>query len=450
MVNKCKFDSDIMDELSLLAEKNNTIDSEYYTKHDVKRGLRNNNGTGVLVGLTQVGDVSGYVLINGEKIPADGKLNYRGINIEDIVDSFQKENRFGFEEVSYLLLFGELPSEDNLRKFKEMLGSSMTLPDGFIEDMILRAPSNNIMNKLERSVLVSYSYDDNADDTSIKNVLRQSIELISNFPSMIAYGYQAKAHYYDKKSLFIHSPIPELSTAENILHLIRQDNNYTKDEAEILDLALVLHAEHGGGNNSTFAARVVTSTGTDTYSAIAAAVGSLKGPKHGGANAKVMEMIKNIKENIINWEDKSEIREYLRKILKKEAYDGSGLIYGIGHAIYTLSDPRAILLKKKAQELAAVKNRLDEYNLYENIEDMSKEIFAESGKMISANVDFYSGFVYDMLNIPAELYTPLFATARIAGWCAHRIEQLTSESKIIRPAYKNVKEFNQYLDMNNR
>ncbi|MEL7598221.1 MAG: citrate synthase, partial [Clostridiaceae bacterium] len=379
----------------------------------------------------------GYTMKNGQKIPDEGILTYRGIDVKEIVKDCQDNKRFGFEEVCYLLIFGELPNKDRLEEFKYLLGELRDLPDGFIEDMILKFPSNNIMNKLERSILVSYSFDSNPDETSIKNILRQSIELISRVPTMIAYGYQAKGHYYDDKSLFIHSPKAGLSTAENILHLIRPDNQYTKTEAELLDLALILHAEHGGGNNSAFATHVVSSTGTDTYSALAAAVGALKGPKHGGANIKVMNMIENIKENVANWENVNDLENYLIKMLKKEAFDRSGLIYGIGHAIYTLSDPRAVMLKEKALELAKEKNRVEEFNLYRNIEEIAIRIFRElKGRDdICANVDLYSGLVYDMLNIPSELYTPLFAAARMPGWCAHRIEQVASEPKIIRPAY---------------
>ncbi|MCY6356519.1 citrate/2-methylcitrate synthase [Clostridium sp. ZS2-4] len=446
------FAENILNELTDLAEKNNVIDSQFYKKYDVKRGLRNENGTGVLVGLTEVGNVHGYTMENGEKIPDKGMLTYRGIDVKEIVKDCYENKRFGFEEVCYLLIFGELPNKDRLEEFKYLLGELRGLPDGFIEDMILKFPSNNIMNKLERSILVSYSFDSNPDETSINNILRQSIELISRVPTMIAYGYQAKAHYYDNKSLFIHSPKAELSTAENILHLIRPDNQYTRTEAELLDLALILHAEHGGGNNSTFATHVVSSTGTDTYSALAAAVGALKGPKHGGANIKVMNMIENIKENVENWENVNELEDYLIKILKKEAFDRSGLIYGIGHAIYTLSDPRAVMLKEKALELAKEKNRIEEFNLYKNIEEIAIRIFRElkGREDICANVDLYSGLVYDMLNIPSELYTPLFAVARMSGWCAHRIEQVVSESKIIRPAYKNIKEKCQYTPFKER
>lgn len=446
------FAENILNELTGLAEKNNVIDSQFYKKYDVKRGLRNENGTGVLVGLTEVGNVHGYTIENGTKIPDKGILTYRGIDVKEIVKDCQDNKRFGFEEVCYLLIFGELPNKDRLEEFKYLLGELRALPDGFIEDMILKFPSNNIMNKLERSILVSYSFDSNPDETSIKNILRQSIELISRVPTMIAYGYQAKAHYYDNKSLFIHSPKAELSTAENILYLIRPDNQYTRTEAELLDLALILHAEHGGGNNSAFATHVVSSTGTDTYSALASAVGALKGPKHGGANIKVMNMIENIKENVKNWQDINELENYLIKILKKEAFDRSGLIYGIGHAIYTISDPRAVMLKEKALELAKEKNRIEEFNLYRNIEEIAIRIFRElkGREDICANVDLYSGLVYEMLNIPSELYTPLFAAARMPGWCAHRIEQVVSEPKIIRPAYKNIKEKCNYIPLEGR
>lgn len=446
-------DVEKLDKLASTAKENNHICQEFYDKYDVKRGLRNNNGTGVLVGLTKIGDVHGYILDEGEKVPIEGRLTYRGIDIREIVNGFQTEKRFGYEETCYLLLFGKLPDKTELKEFNELLGSSRTLPNGFIEDMILKTPSNDIMNKLQRSILVSYSYDSNPDDTSIKNVLKQSIELIARFPSMIAYGYQAKAHYYDGKSLYIHSPKCELGAAENILHMIRPDNKYTETEAELLDLAMVLHAEHGGGNNSAFATHVVSSTGTDTYSAIAAAVGSLKGPKHGGANIKVMEMMENLKHSISDWEDEDEVENFIRKILKKEAFDHSGLVYGMGHAIYTLSDPRAVLLREKALHLAVEKNKVKEYNLYKSVEKLTSGIFnagEKQKKVIAANVDFYSGFVYDMLNIPCELYTPIFAASRIAGWCAHRIEQLVSEPKIIRPAYKSVSVRKEYTPLSER
>jgi citrate synthase len=442
-----------LEKLSKIAEDNNIIEQAYYDKYNVKRGLRNENGTGVLVGLTKVGEVHGYVVNEGEKIPKEGKLNYRGIDVKDIVEGFLSENRFGFEETCFLLLFGKLPSKEQLEDFNELLGTLRPLPYGFTEDMILKAPSKDIMNKLQRSILVAYSYDANPDDTSVKNVLRQSIELIARFPIMIAYGYQAKAHYYHGKSLFLHAPDPALRTAENILHMIRPDNKYTKTEAELLDLAMVLHAEHGGGNNSAFSTHVVSSTGTDTYSAISTAVGALKGPKHGGANIKVMEMMDHIKENLTDWKDEAEIEGVLRKILRKDAFDKTGLIYGMGHAIYTISDPRATLLRERAKALAIEKNRMDEYRLYRNIEHITIKIFANHEKNprpIAANVDFYSGFVYDMLNIPRELFTPIFAASRVPGWCSHRIEQLVSEPRIIRPAYKNVSEVEEYVSLAER
>ncbi|AHM56838.1 citrate synthase GltA [Peptoclostridium acidaminophilum DSM 3953] len=443
----------LINKMAEAVEKTNRIPSDYYGMYNVKRGLRNENGTGVLVGLTQVGSVHGYVVDAGEIVPDEGALIYRGMDLKDVVQGFQKEKRHGFEEVCYLLLFGELPTQSQLDEFKKLLGELRVLPKSFTENMILKNPSKDIMNKLQRSILVSYSYDNNPDDISVKNLLRQSLELIARFPTIVAYGYQAKRHYHDNKSLFIHSPVPELGTAENLLYMIRPDNKYTEKEAELLDLSLVIHAEHGGGNNSAFATHVVSSTGTDTYSAIATAVGSLKGPKHGGANLKVLNMIDNIKENISSWSDKVEIKDYLRKILRKDAFDNTGLIYGMGHAVYTLSDPRAVLLKGKAYELAVEKGREEEFALYENIENLSIEAFKElkgPDAVICANVDFYSGFVYDMLNIPHELYTPLFATARVCGWCAHRIEQVVSDNKIMRPAYKSVMDMREYVELAKR
>ena len=434
-------------------EKVNYIDPEKFNRYNVKKGLRNSDGSGVLVGLTEIGEVHGYVLYEGERKEDEGRLVYRGIDVVDLVRGFQQENRFGFEEVCYLLLFGVLPNKAQLDEFVELLSELRDLPEGFTEDMILKAPSSDIMNKLARSVLVSYSYDENPDSVDARNLLRQSIELIAKFPTMVAYGYQAKSHYYGGKSLYIHNPRPDLSTAENILHLIRPDNKYTKTEAEILDLALVLHAEHGGGNNSTFAARVVSSTETDTYSAIAAAVGSLKGPKHGGANIKAMNMLENIKENVSDWNDEEEIRNYLTKIMDKQAFDNAGLIYGLGHAVYTLSDPRTTLLKEKAHQLAIEKGREKEFLFYETVEKIGPDVFCEkkgTSKNICANVDFYSGFVYDALGIPAELFTPLFAVARIVGWCAHRIEEVISNQKIIRPAYKSISKAKEYIPIDQR
>ena len=448
-----KIDKILLDELAHHAEQMNRIPLDLYQKYSVKRGLRNDDGTGVLVGLTEIGDVHGYIIDEGEIVSVEGRLEYRGINVNDIVAGFQLENRFGFEEVCYLLLFGALPTKEQLDQFTAILGENRALPDGFTENMILKAPSREIVNKLARSVLVCYSYDTNPDDVSLKNILRQSIELISRFSTMVAYGYQAKSHYFDQKSLFIHRPRHDLCTAENFLHLTRPDSKFSKLEAETLDLALVLHAEHGGGNNSTFTTHVVSSTGTDTYSAISAAVGSLKGPLHGGANLKVMEMMADIKEHVKDWKDEDEVKAYLVKILKKEAFDGKGLIYGVGHAVYTLSDPRAVLLKEKARELAGSKKLGEEFALYEMVARLSPEAFASvknSAKVISANVDFYSGFVYDMLGIPKELHTPIFCIARIAGWCAHRIEELISGGRIIRPAYRNIVRNKEYIPLKKR
>ncbi|MDA8235890.1 MAG: citrate/2-methylcitrate synthase [Clostridia bacterium] len=439
-----------INELSELAKQNNKIPAEYYNKYDVKKGLRNSNGTGVLVGLTEVGEVQGYVVENGEKVPSEGKLSYRGIDIFEIAHGFQKENRYGFEEVCYLLLFGELPNADKLTKFTETLGQFRALPEGFFQDMILKTPSRDIMNKLARSVLSAYSYDNNPDSIEINNVLRQSMELIARFPTMVAYCYQASEHLLKDKSLHIHKPKPELGTAENFLRMIRKNGKFTKMEADLLDLCLVLHAEHGGGNNSSFAVRVIGSTGTDTYSTIAAAVGSLKGPKHGGANIKVMQMLDNIKENINDWSDEEEIEKYLEKIILGEAFDKSGLIYGLGHAIYTTSDPRALLLKEKARDLAIEKKRVEEYNLYSVVEKLGPKVFdriKDNKKPLCINVDFYSGFVYNMLNIPQELSTPLFAISRIAGWSAHRLEELLSVNTIMRPAYKGVGNNKSYIPL---
>jgi citrate synthase len=415
----------LLENYSRKTEINNHIDISLYDRFDVKRGLRNSDGTGVLVGLTTVGNVHGYILDEKDKVPVPGQLFYRGYNLTELVNGFQKDGRFGFEETVFLLIFGELPKAGELKSFKKILGEKRNLPDHFAEDMILKAPSSNIMNKLARSVLASYSYDNNPDDLSTTNTLRQCLELIARFPTMVAYGYQAKRHYYDGESLFIHKPDPGLSTSENLLTMVRPDRGYTKLEAETLDLCLVIHAEHGGGNNSTFSIHVVSSTATDSYSAIAAAVGSLKGPKHGGANIKVYEMMQDLKRNVSDWLNESQVTEYLEKILQKKAFDGSGLIYGIGHAVYTLSDPRAELLRRKAEQLAAEKGREEELNLYLLVEKLTPGLFNKTkntNKVMAANVDYYSGFVYDMLNIPTDLYTPIFAVARIAGWCAHMVE----------------------------
>lgn len=439
--------------LSAMQETYQLLPGELYEKYNVQRGLRKKDGSGVMAGLTSIGDVKGYVFDDGEKIPCEGRLRYRGINVYDIVDACQKENRFGYEEVAYLLLTGKLPTKEQLDSFCAFLANSRELPDGFTEDMILKAPSADIMNKLARCVLASYSYDDNPDDTGLENIFRQSIELIARLPVMAAYGYQAKSHYHDGKSLYLHAPQKNLSTAENFLFMIRPDNKYTRLEAEILDLALILHAEHGGGNNSAFTTRVLSSSGTDTYSAIAAAIGSLKGPRHGGANAKVMGMIEDFKNNITDITDEKQIRDHIVKILKRETYDKSGLVYGMGHAIYTISDPRQKLLKAKAKELACELNMMDEFNLYDTIERLTPGLFAEickNDKAMCANVDMYSGFVYKMLNIPPELYTPIFAISRISGWCAHRIEEITVNKRIIRPAYKSVVSGKKYVSLTDR
>ena len=434
-------------------EQSYVIDKTLYDEYNVKRGLRNKDGSGVLTGLTRIGNVTGYIKEEEEIIPVEGKLRYRGIEINEIVNALNAENRLGFEEVAYLLLLAKLPTKDEISYFKQMISENLFLPDGFKENMILKAPSSDIMNKLARSVLALYSYDDNPDSLEIKNVLRQSIELIARFPSLIAYGYQAKSHYYDNLSLNLHLPKNNLSIAENFLRMIRSNKKYTELEAKVLDILLILHAEHGGGNNSAFTTHVVTSSDTDTYSAIAAAIGSLKGPKHGGANKKVMSMMDDIKANVNNWEDRKEVSEYILKILNKGAYDKTGLVYGIGHAVYTMSDPRAIILKGYAQELAKVNNREKEYNLYTIIEEETPGLFAEVrgvNKVLCANVDFYSGFVYNMLQIPPEVYTPIFAMSRITGWCAHRIEEIISGGRIIRPAYKSVEGKKEYIPLNQR
>lgn len=431
----------LVQRLALLAELNDPIAPELYQTYDVKRGLRYNDGRGVLVGLTQIGDVVGYEIKDDKKIAIPGKLLYRGYDVEELIRDTDSHDEFGFEQVIFLLLFGQLPTRTQLEEFQSYLSSRRTLPESFTEDMIMKAPSPDIMNKLARSVLASYSYDDKAEDVSLVNILRQCIDLIARFPVFAAYAYQAKRRHYDGKSMYIHNPLQELSTAENFLRLIRPDKQYTKLETSILDLALILHAEHGGGNNSSFSIHVVSSTDTDTYSAIAAAVGSLKGRRHGGANMKVMEMMDDIKANVKNWDSEKEIKEYLRKIIRKETFDRTGLIYGQGHAVYTISDPRAILLRDKAKKLAKEKNMLEEYNLYRSIEKLAPIVFSEeknSDKKICTNVDFYSGFVYTMLNIPRELYTPIFAISRVAGWAAHRLEEVVAGGRIYRPAYKNV------------
>jgi citrate synthase len=448
-----EFEKQHLDDLSKICIKSGTIAPEMYQKYSVKRGLRNADGTGVLVGLTRIGNVHGYILDENEKMPVDGRLSYRGIDVEEMVRGFQAEKRHGFHETIYLLLFGVLPTKEQLDHFNEMIYTCRELPEGFTENMILKAPSSNIMNKLARSVLACYSYDKNPDDICIRNVLRQCIEMIARFPTMVAYAYQAKRYYYDNKSLFIHKPQTGLSTAENLLYMIRPDSVFTALEAEILDLSLVVHAEHGGGNNSAFALHVVTSSDTDTYSALAAAVGSLKGPKHGGATIKVAGMMEDIKAGVKDWKDEDEVSRYLMKILHKEAFDHYGLIYGIGHAVYTLSDPRAMILREKAEKLSHEKSRIDEFDLYRLVEKTAKRVlpeFKKNPKPLATNVDFYSGFVYDMLNIPSELYTPIFAISRVAGWSAHRIEEIVSGGRIIRPAYKSVVRRSAYTPIEKR
>ncbi len=435
------------------ARQSSKITPDEYQKYNVKRGLRNADGTGVLVGLTNIGNVHGYILDEGESVPVPGKLSYRGIDVEALVKGFQADGRNGFEETAYLLMFGVLPNAAELDEFRQALDAVRELPAGFTENMILKAPSRDIMNKLARSVLVLYSYDSSADDVSIGNNLRQSVELMARFPVMTAYAFQAKAHYHEGQSLYLHNVRPGLSTAGQFLQLLRPDSSYSRLEEEVLDLCLVLHAEHGGGNNSAFTVHVVTSSGTDIYSAIAAGVGSLKGPKHGGANIKVMEMMEDVKDNVKDWSSEREVKEYLRRIMRREAYDRSGLIYGVGHAVYTLSDPRAVLLRAKARELSRAKGCADEFHLYELIEQYGPEVFREmkdSKKVVSVNVDFYSGFVYHMLNIPRELYTPLFAIARIAGWAAHRLEELSSGGRIMRPAFKSVVRKTDYTTLSER
>jgi citrate synthase len=447
------FEENMFNKLTTMAIKSSNIDPELFGKYKVKRGLRDIDGTGVLVGLSEVGEVHSYIIDENEMIPVPGRLIYRGIDIQNIVDGFLKEDRYGFEETCYLLLFGELPNKESLENFETLLSGYQNLPEDFVRDFILKSPSKDIMNVLSRSVLSLYSFDNNAENTSIQNVLKQCLRLIACFPSLAVYGYHALSHYHGNKSLFIHSPLPELSTAENILHMLRPDSKYTLLEAKLLDLALVLHAEHGGGNNSTFVARVVTSSGTDTYSVIAAALGSLKGPKHGGANIKVIQMFEDIKANVKDWNDDEEIQTYLTKLLNKEAFDKSGLIYGVGHAVYSISDPRAIIFKEYVALLAKEKGLENEYCLYEKVALLAPKVIGKVRKMykgVSINVDFYSGFVYSMLNIPVEMFTPIFAIARIVGWSAHRIEELISAGKIIRPAYKSVAPKRNYTKLVNR
>ena len=442
-----------MEALTDICVQNSKMDVSLFAKYDVKRGLRDVNGKGVLAGLTQISNIVAYEEVDGKQVPCDGRLYYRGYNIEDLTQGFLSEKRQGFEEVTYLLLFGRLPDEQQLADFKKILASQRSLPTNFVRDVVMKAPSRDMMNTLSRSVLTLYAYDNNADDISLPNVLRQCLNLISVFPMLSVYGYQAYNHYIRGKSLYIHHPARNLSTAENILRMLRPDKKYSPLEATILDLALVLHAEHGGGNNSTFTTHVVSSSGTDTYSAIAAALGSLKGPKHGGANIKVMKMFEDMKNTLHDPKDREEVADYLTRLLHREAFDRRGLIYGMGHAVYSISDPRAKLFKKFVEQLADEKGRHDDFELYSMIEEMAPKIIARERhiyKGVSANVDFYSGFVYSMLDLPMELYTPMFAIARIAGWSAHRMEELINTDKIIRPAYKNVKDEERYIPLHER
>ena len=419
------------------------IDPALYGEYNVMRGLRDLNGKGVLTGLTRISDIVSTREENGVSVPCEGQLYYRGYNVEDLIADLPREEHFGYERIAYLLLFGERPDPAELKEFCELLSFYRTLPTSFVRDIILKAPSSDMMNTLARSVLTLYSYDEAAEDISIPNVLRQSLQLIALFPLLSVYGYQAYRHYHDGQSLFIHQPDPALSTAENILRILRPDCKYTALEAKVLDIALILHADHGGGNNSTFTTHVVTSSGTDTYSAMAAALGSLKGPRHGGANIKVVKMFEDIKAHVSDWDDEEALGAYLQKILQKEAFDRSGLIYGIGHAVYSVSDPRARIMSRFVEGLSREKGRTDEYRLYTAVERLAVELITSQRKMykgVSANVDFYSGFIYSMLDLPMELYTPIFAISRIAGWSAHRIEELVGAGKIIRPAYKAVQE----------
>ncbi len=430
-----------VERLTDICRQEGKIDLEFYSKYDVKRGLRDMNGKGVLAGLTKISNVQAVKIIDGKETPCEGALYYRGINIKDLTAGFVKDHRYGFEETAYLLLFGELPTKEQLEEFQTILATQRSLPRNFVRDVIMKAPSKDIMNALSRSVLTLYCYDTNPDDTSLPNVLRQCLNLISIFPMLSVYGYQAYNHYVKGKSLYIHHPDAKLSTAENILRMLRPDKKYTELEAQLLDLALILHMEHGGGNNSTFTTHVVSSSGTDTYSAIAAALGSLKGPKHGGANIKVVKMFHDMKKEIKDYADEEEVGDYLVRLLHKEAFDKAGLIYGMGHAIYSISDPRAEVFKGFVEKLAKAKGRDKDYQLYSMVEKLAPQVIAKERRIykgVSANVDFYSGFVYSMLDLPLELYTPMFAIARIVGWSAHRMEELINTDKIIRPAYVNV------------
>jgi len=447
-------EEDEMDLLNGLLENLNkgTIDPSLYIEYDVKRGLRDSNGKGVLTGLTEISDVVSYDIIDGKKIPCDGRLYYHNYNVMDLINGLGNR-RNAFEEITYLLLFGKLPDNDHLDRFVQLISDNQVLSTNFTRDVIMKAPSSNIMNALQKSILTLYSYDNNPEDISAQNVLRQSIQLIAKMPLISVYAYCSYRHYKKHESLMIRNPVNEYSTAENILYMLRENGEFTALEAKVLDVALVIHAEHGGGNNSTFTTHVVTSSGTDTYSAVAAAIASLKGFRHGGANLKVKHMFEEIKTHVLDWNDEAAIREYLTKIVDKQAFDKTGLIYGLGHAVYTKSDPRQVILKDYAKQLAEEKGRMDEFNFYDRIERIGKEVIAEKRhlfKPVCANVDFYSGFVYDMLQIPEELFTPIFAISRISGWCAHRLEEIINNGKIIRPAYKYVADHLTYVPLEER
>lgn len=439
--------------LTELCEKNNSIDPKLYEVHGVNRGLRDINGNGVVVGLSKIGEIRARETVNGKVVPSDGKLFYHGYNIKDLISGFERGQRFRFEETVYLLLLGELPNKQQLDDFKKLLASYHSIPESFVRDIIMKAPSKDMMNVLQRCVLTLYAYDDKANDISVPNVLRQCLQLIAQFPQLSVYGYQAFSYYHGGGSLVVHAPNPELSTAENILYMLRSDHQYTALEASLLDLALVTHAEHGGGNNSTFTTHVVTSTGSDTYSVIAAALGALKGPRHGGINTNVMKMMENIKANVKNLDDDSEIEAYLTDIINKKAFDGTGIIYGMGHAVYSVSDPRVKIFKSFVEKLAAEKHKEDESKLYSKVAELAPKVIARERKIykgVSPAIDFYSGFVYQLLDLPIELYTPIFAIARIAGWSAHRIEELVNPAKVIRPAYKSVSEHKEYIPIEER
>ena len=448
--------SEVTPEIVRLAEMSReagVIDTELFTKYDVKRGLRDLNGKGVLAGLTNISDVRATKIVDGKSVPAEGRLFYRGYEVKDLIDGFSRDNRFGFEEVTYLLLFDKLPNTQELEDFEKLLIFYRSLPTSFVRDIIMKAPSKDMMNTLARSILTLYSYDDAADDVSLPNVLRQCLQLISLCPLLSIYGYQAYSHYHDGQSFFIHQPLSEGSMAENILHILRPDSRYTPLEAKLLDICMILHMEHGGGNNSTFTTHVVSSSLTDTYSVMAAAIGSLKGPRHGGANIKVIQMFEDMKKEVKDWADEEEVSRYLDRLLNKDAFDKAGLIYGVGHAVYSISDPRAVVLKKFVEKLSEEKGLQKEFELYNLVERLAPKIIAGERKMykgVSVNVDFYSGFVYKMLGLPMELYTPIFAIARMSGWAAHRLEELANNGKIIRPAYKSICEERAYVDLKDR